>query len=29
VAIDTEVTRVDSCEEARWQRLKPLVEPQE
>ncbi|GAA3966232.1 hypothetical protein [Thermobifida alba] len=26
VAIDTEVTRVGSCEEARWQRLKPLVE---
>ncbi|KUP95298.1 hypothetical protein [Thermobifida cellulosilytica] len=27
VAIHTEVTRAGSCEEARWQRLKPLVEP--
>ncbi|MEY9210695.1 hypothetical protein [Thermobifida halotolerans] len=26
VRIDTEVTRVGSCEEARWQRLRPLVE---
>lgn len=23
----TEVTRTDSCEEARWQRLKPLIDP--
>ncbi|WP_067967944.1 hypothetical protein [Nocardiopsis trehalosi] len=25
--IDTEVTRVGSCEEARWQRLRPVTDP--